>query len=199
MKSLITIAGLIIFTFLIIAAVVGMWVVIEFVSDLLAEQEASVSYKEIRADAIAAEGKVMHVYRDSLGIPTGGIGHRLTPAELTIYQVGDSLKEEVVDKWWRDDYRIALMGIAKHLHDFNDYPPLAQLAIWNFAFQLGADAFDNFPRATKALQERRWADAADEWEFADVEMMRKSKWYLETPARCLQEVHRLREVAKEEE
>ena len=153
-------------------------------------------YEKFREDAIVAEGHVLHVYRDSLGIPTGGIGHRLVGNELEDYPVNTALTEEQVETWFEQDYRKALMGIAKHFHDWNDYPQLAKLAMLNWCFQLGQNAPEKFPRATKALQERDWATAADEWEFSDPKTMRKSKWMHQTPARCLQEIHRLRELAE---
>ena len=188
-----TIAVIVIFM---IAGIVG---TIEFVSSLLAEKEDPVSLKaDFKVDVGEAEGRVMHVYKDSLGILTGGIGHKLTPHDRETLDWEHSIPNETVEQWFEIDYMKTMNAVDKYFSEFNDWPRVAQLAVLNFLWQLGPDAPKNFPHATEALQERRWNDAADEWEFANVRTRRHSKWYRETPTRCRQEVERLRHAATEE-
>ena len=183
--------------FILIPAVVGMWTSIKFVSDLLAEKEEPVSFKsDFKVDITAAEGRVMHVYKDSLGILTGGIGHKLTSHDRETLDWSHTISNETVAQWFDIDFMKMEHGIKKYFPDFDDWPRLAQLAVGNWLWQLGADAPNNFPHATRALQERRWKDAANEWLYSNPRTMHWSKWRKETQHRCEQEAHRLLRVAE---
>ena len=160
------------------------------------EDEVASLYADFKADAIHAEGLVHHVYLDSEGYKTAGIGHRLVGDELKM-EVGVRVYDEQIDEWFSKDFSRVLMSMAKHFPEFHTYPRLVELAMCNWIFQLGPDAPEKFPRATEAIRARKWAEAADEWEYADRKMLRKSKWHLQTPSRCEQEADRLRQVAKE--
>ena len=177
----------------VIAGLIG---TIEFVSSLLAEKEEPVSFKsDFKVDITEAEGRVMHVYKDSRGILTGGIGHKLTSIDRVTLDWEHTVPNETVEQWFDIDYMKMEHGVNKYFPDFDEWPRLAQLAVGNWLWQLGADAPKNFPRATHALQEKRWSDAAEEWLYSNPRTKHWSKWRKETQHRCEQEAERLTHVA----
>lgn len=164
-----------------------------FVANLRGSEERDMSlYAEFKEDAEHAEGRVAHVYEDTLGYKTAGIGHKLVGTEKEL-AIGTQVTKDQIDIWFKEDYDIVLDSVNTYFPNFEEYPRLAQLAVLNFIFQLGHDAPLKFPRATAAINAQDWAEAANQWEYANVKSRRKSKWYHETQARCLQEVERLRE------
>ena len=51
------------------------------------------------------EGEVLEVYLDSLDLKTLGIGHLLQPSDPEYdWEVGTSVSQEVVDKYFKDDF-----------------------------------------------------------------------------------------------
>ena len=147
-----------------------------------------------KQDVIVAEGQTHTVYADTRGNLTVGIGHEVTPADKL--KLGDKVTDEQIDKFYKRDYAKVVESLDKHFPKWKSWHELAQLAVMNFLYQLGPDAPKTFPRATTYLNDENWNEAADEWLWADQERMRHSRWYHETPARCQQEVNRLRAVAK---
>lgn len=169
------------------------------VERLIAESKKEVRgvslYNEFKKDITHVEGRRMEVYFEPISARLhGGLGHLLTKEELNVYSRGDTLTDEVVDGWFETDFRKALKGMAKYFPQFSDYPMIAQLAILNWEYQLGADAPAKFPRATKAIQDQDWKTAAQEWLYADPHLKRWSKWRNETPHRCEQEAERLMHI-----
>ena len=152
-------------------------------------------YDDVKADLSASEGRVDHVYLDTEGFKTAGIGHRLVGDEVRM-ELGARVYDEQVDEWFQKDIAWVFASLAKHFPEFNSWPRLVQLAVVNWIFQIGAGAPEKFPHATKALQAKDWERAADEWIYANVRTRRHSEWFKETPQRCRQEVGRLRHVAR---
>ena len=159
--------------------------------------EGSLLFREFLKDAEVAEGYEHTVYRDTLGYLTVGIGHRVTPADNL--KVGDSIDDARIVALFRKDYQKVYASLERYYPEWRSWPLLAQLATANFLYQLGADAPKSFPRATTFLNHKMWTDAANEWLYADKSKLRHSKWYMETPHRCLQEVNRLRAVVTQHE
>ena len=160
-----------------------------------------ITYEEVKKDLEHVEGRENRIYKDTNGYLTGGIGHKLLASELKHWKRGSFIPDDQIDKWFRQDYeRIIMKGVQRYFPRFSTYPVKAQLAIVNFLFQLGTDAPLKFPKATAAINAEPpdWARAADEWEYANVKLGRKSKWFHQTKNRCIQEVHRLRSLAKKE-
>jgi lysozyme len=115
------------------------------------------------AHLVADEGVVLHAYQDHLGYWTIGAGRLIdkrrgggiTHAEA-LYLLGndvDKFERGVLERWpwvaWLDDAR--------------------QIAICNLAFNLGLDGLAKFRNTLAAIQDGRWADAA--------EGLRNSLWY----------------------
>jgi hypothetical protein len=62
--------------------------------------------KEFRDLIVPMEGRVGHVYLDSLGFPTVGIGHRVLPGDNL--RVGDALDDGHIDELFERDASVAL-------------------------------------------------------------------------------------------
>ena len=79
----------------------------------LEAQKMSV-WTELKNDLTAAEGRETRVYRDSLGYPTGGIGHRLIGDELDEFPLGTDVSDEQIDVWYLADEKAVRDSIAKY-------------------------------------------------------------------------------------
>lgn len=153
-------------------------------------------YSDVKVDLTQAEGRSPTVYVLD-GILHGGIGHRLTHAELDKYSVGDVISTDQIDVWFDVDYQRCLKSAEKQLPQFSAYPRVCQIAIMNWIYQLGTECFEKFPRATEALQKEDWRTAAAEWLYANPRTRRWSRWRMETQHRCEQEAERLLHAAEE--
>ena len=71
-------------------------------------------------------------YKDSLGILTGGVGHRLTPAEAKLYPLDTAIPDEVRTRWFQEDMATAVAD-AKLLLP-TDAPDAVVHIITNMAF-----------------------------------------------------------------
>lgn len=89
---------------------------------------------------IEREGLRDTIYADVAGYLTGGIGHRLTPADGAL-SVGDVVSTSVIDKWFNDDVRHAENIVIRYTS-----VPLTQGqfdAFVSAAFNLGSALFVN--------------------------------------------------------
>ena len=157
-------------------------------------EEHPVDFKlDAKHDLTAAEGRSRTIYV-LRGILHGGIGHRLTNADLAVYRAGDVIPNETIEQWWDIDFARCMKSITKHLPEFDDYPRLCQLAIFSWCYQLGTGCFEEFPRATEHLKKRKWNAAADEWLFSNSRTRHWSLWRKETQHRCEMEAERLQHI-----
>ena len=211
------IKGLLVWGFLLCLAVLGLFyllgiaIVQDNISNTKKEKEVPINlFDEFKKDAEQAEGRIMHVYTDTEGFLTAGIGHKLTLEDRKLLKIEhlngrvilreDSpiyVTDQQVDDWFNKDYQIVLASAKKHFKDFDNFPELAQLAILNWLFQLGKSAPEKFPKATAAIVAHDWKTAADNWIYASTRTKRHSKWFNQTMHRCLQESNRLYQLAEQ--
>lgn len=96
------------------------------------------------------EGKRLTVYKDSLGLPTIGVGHLLKKGEN--YTVID---EGACRELFEDDYAIALKSCRKLFGDKST--PYQEMAIASVMFNIGEDKFKKYTK-TIDLIKRSLAD-----------------------------------------
>lgn len=123
------------------------------------------------------EGWVAHVYTDTEGFPTAGMGHLLTREEQEEHSVGDPVAPAILQRWAREDagkaYRAATTQ-AKEIGLGSDAAFLTVLTSVNF--QLGLYWRNKFPDTWKAIVDGRWKEAARN--------VLESRWARQTPSRA---------------
>lgn len=81
-----------------------------------------------------SEGLVLLVYRDPVGLPTGGWGHLIRPSDGD-FKVGDPVTQEQADRWLEDDLALAAAAVDRHCPDL----PTDNMrgALTDFCYNLG--------------------------------------------------------------
>ena len=137
--------------------------------------------EQVKARIKAHEGYRLEPYKDTLGFLTGGWGHKILGGEEV--PQSEAGWQELFDK----DFDIALKGanslIQEHLRDNHTFLSDSQKAIIQgvlieMCFQLGQAGVSKFKNMFKALGECEFFEAAKQ--------MQDSRWYDQTPARCLE-------------
>lgn len=121
------------------------------------------------------EGRRDYVYLDSLGIPTAGVGHRITDDDGGLEE-GDLISEEQINEWLLQDSQSAWLEAVEKAQrlGINEKSPLVE-ALASVNFQLG-NSWEKEHKATwKLMKEGEWEAAA--LEAAD------STWNDQTPVR----------------
>ena len=123
--------------------------------------------QEMKAQLVRHEGLKLKVYRDSLGIPTIGVGRNLQDVGISEDEAMVLLDNDLINvfedldralPWWRkmSTYR--------------------QMALADMSFNMGIKRLLGFKKALAAMQEGRWEDAARE--------MLDSKWATQVKGRA---------------
>jgi len=136
----------------------------------------------VKARIKAHEGYRLEPYKDTLGFLTGGWGHKILGGE----EIPESVEgwQELFDK----DFDIALKGanslIEEHLENtlYSDIPRIKQAIVQGvlieMCFQLGQAGVGKFKKMFEALSDCAFQEAAAQ--------MRDSRWFTQTPERCLE-------------
>ena len=133
--------------------------------------------------AILREGVRYHVYNDSLGKPTAGIGHLLTKEERKKLKVGDPVTKKQVDNWFRMDSAIATIAAKQQAKEIGVEENWFIAALISVNFQLGTNW-------TKVFKTTYPAIVRHDYDLA-INNLRKSKWYRQTPVRVEDFIHAL--------
>lgn len=146
------------------------WLVVALiVAALLAVLEAR--RRTLRATLEREEGRVPYIYRDSAGIETFGIGHRVLPTDrdLRQYSKSNPAPDAVIDAYFEQD--IARAAAAVDLLSLEAGVSLTdneRAALVSLVFNIGTGAFEKSTLRRKLLAGDK-AAAADEflrWKFA---------------------------------
>ena len=148
---------------------------------------------------IREEGEHLEAYQDSEGYWTIAIGHRLDILQSEEELAALGLEEELED--WEGFtvtkegsaslFKIDLQEAIHDLYpafseeDLNKLDPVRFAVIVSMAFQMGGAGVRKFRNFIKAVKAQEWQDAAREMEYANYETQRRSKWYIQTPQRCI--------------
>ncbi len=118
------------------------------------------------------EGVRAKVYKDSLGIPTVGVGLNLTrpDAKATLLKVGADfdailagkakLTDAQIDKLLMQDLQESIEDMQKLFPDFDSFPDDAKLVIIDMRFNLGPSRFRGFANTIKDLKAKKWKSAS---------------------------------------
>jgi lysozyme len=129
------------------------------------------------------EGVKNVVYLDSVGKPTGGIGHLLNAKEIKKFPLGTVLEDSLIEDWLTEDIQTALKHANNQCSLLGVYSKDFKIALTSVNFQLGGRWIKKFPSAWKCLCDKRYDDAIDEILYQDVEEKKHSLWYKQTPTR----------------
>lgn len=124
-------------------------------------------------------------YEDSLGLPTGGVGHLLTEAEKSKYPIGTTIPDEVAERWFKEDVDQATVD-ADSLLKGKEVPPEVRDIIINMSFNLGKTRLKKFKKMWAAIDSQDYETAAEE--------MVDSRWYNQTGDRAKRLVSRMRAI-----
>ena len=116
-------------------------------------------YKEFLHHLEHREGNVDHVYLDSLGKPTCGVGHLLTEQECRQYDVGERVSQRIRDNWLDQDAQRSWDAAAQQMQELNIRDPEFIIALGSVNFQLGTNWMNKFPSAYRALYDRDYDEA----------------------------------------
>ena len=97
------------------------------------------------------EGWADHVYRDSVGVLTCGIGHAL--------HEGSQVPPSVVEAFFQQDMRNTIDDYLLLKFQLDD---VRRAVILNMLFNLGLNRFAKFKRLIKALRAEQWAECKKE-------------------------------------
>jgi peptidoglycan hydrolase-like protein with peptidoglycan-binding domain len=104
------------------------------------------------------EGYVDHVYLDSRGFPTAGIGHLLTGSHL---HVGQKVSAEQITAWFKQDVAKAIAGAKQDIGPAYDRLDEARkMVVIDMVFNLGSAGFGGFHATIHAIQTGAYAQAA---------------------------------------
>ena len=156
-------------------------------------------YEFVRQLFIDEEGFEIEAYKDSEGIWTIGIGHNLetdqTPEELAIMGLEDELEDWEGFKITKEQaFELFDLDVEEAVNDL--YPAFTDedllklnetryAVILSMVFQMGGAGVRKFKNFVKAVKTQDWDTAAEEMIYANPKVKRHSKWYKQTPERCL--------------
>jgi len=145
------------------------------------------------------EGRKNKVYKDSLGIPTIGIGYNLrnATAKQDLAKVGANLKEVLRGKQLSEDqvnelFRMsldrALKDAKSYYPEFDKLPDAAKGVLVDMSFNLGLTKLKGFKDLKRALGKGNYNAAAD--------AMIDSAWYRQVKTRGVRLVNIMRGLAR---
>ena len=117
------------------------------------------------------EGIKYTSYKDSNGLPTGGIGHLLRTNEISLYPVPTTISEVQVRTWFQQDAIISISG-AQRLLGMDCWSGLSDIrkrACADLCYNLGEAGLSQFKKFLSAIK-------ANDFKAAGVEL-RNSAWF----------------------
>jgi len=131
------------------------------------------AYTEAKAHIIEVEGRRNDVYKDSKGILTVGIGHKVLPSDGLVY--GQKITDAQVDAFFSTDVSKAFAAARSQAKELGKYTVEMIAALTSVNFQLGTGWKNDFANTWKYLKSGNEQQA-----IANLKM---SKWYQQTPQR----------------
>ena len=113
------------------------------------------------------EGRHRHVYADTMGNPTIGVGRNLA---------GRGLSDSEIDYLLRNDVALAELDLSRSLPWWTNLNPVRQAVLLEMAFNMGIDGLLTFRSTLADVAAGHWQDAA--------QGMRNSLWHQQVGARA---------------
>lgn len=138
------------------------------------------------------EGRRHHVYEDSAGHPTIGVGFNLDRGDARrkiaalgldynlVRSGGVDLSDDQIDQLFDGDVDQAVNDAKDLVANFDAIPASKQKVVVDMIFNLGARGFAGFHKVIKAIEEEDWQTAARE--------MESSRWYKQVGDRGVADV-----------
>jgi GH24 family phage-related lysozyme (muramidase) len=138
------------------------------------------------------EDRRPHVYTDTMGHPTIGVGFNLdrSDARRRIEDLGldyeqvragqIDLSNEQIDQLLDADVERAIADARNIVSNFDTIPEAKQKVVVDMVFNLGAAGFSGFHNTIKAIEEEDWQRAARE--------MKDSRWFKQVGNRGVKNV-----------
>jgi lysozyme len=126
-------------------------------------------YTDLKERIKEHEGYCETVYKDTLGFPTGGYGHKIIPGEPI---PKDRSGWEAL---FESDFQRAVDGAENILSGY-DIDETAREVIIEMVYQMGEGGVSKFKKALDHLKEQRYIECAGE--------MLNSRWRKQTPIRA---------------
>lgn len=122
---------------------------------------SDVDMAKLKALISKHEGYRDHVYVDSRGNLTAGIGHLLTDGH---YHVGQKVSVQKINEWFQDDVAQAISGAKRDLGAgaYDRLNEWRKMAVIDMVFNLGAAGFAGFTDTIHAIRIGDYARAANE-------------------------------------
>jgi lysozyme len=121
------------------------------------------------------EGYRPYPYRDSLGVWTIGYGRTVILGEK-VSRYTETISEVQATEWLRADAYQAIMDAYDLFPNFEELSPVRREVLANMAFNLGKTKLSKFHRMRKAIDGRKYVEAANE--------MKNSRWYRQVGRRA---------------
>lgn len=123
------------------------------------------------------EGVKYTSYIDSVGLPTGGIGHLLRQNEISLYPVPTPISEEQVSTWFQQDAQISIIGAQRLLgiDVWGDLSDVRKRACADLCYNLGETKLSKFVKFISAMKSGKYNIAG--------ESLRNSKWFTQVGRR----------------
>lgn len=137
-----------------------------------AKWEANIKQK-IYEHLILREGVRNVVYKDSLGKPTGGVGHLILPSDNL--SVGDTISTDTVERWLKEDSETAFQAALKQAKEIGIETDDFIIALTSVNFQLGSGWVRKFKTSYPNLVKGNWKKA--------IVGFKGSLWNKQTPVR----------------
>lgn len=123
-----------------------------------AASAAGVDLKQLQDFIAKHEGYRDHVYRDSRGFPTAGIGHLLTGGN---WQIGQKVSAAQITAWFKADVASAITGAKQSLGGtYDKLDDARKMVVIDMVFNLGSAGFGSFHQTIAAIKSAHYAQAA---------------------------------------
>ncbi len=116
-------------------------------------------------------------YNDSLGLPTGGIGHLLRSDEISLYPVPTAISPDQVSNWFQSDATTSIAGAIRLLTTdvWGNLSDVRQRACADLCYNLGESRFSRFTQFLGNMKAGNYTLAGDN--------LRASKWFTQVGKR----------------